>query len=72
MVVLVFVGYWLVFFFFFCSTFFFLTKCFKCEDDYTNNNNEGPESPLNILKILAVCAHRVEFIFSPIYSKKKS
>lgn len=32
----------------------------ECEDDYTNNNDsEGPESPLNILKILAVCAHRV-------------
>jgi len=26
-------------------------------DDYTNNN-DSPESPLNILKILAVCAHR--------------
>ena len=36
------------------------------KDDYTNNN-EGPESPLNILKVLAVCAHRVIQNFSPVY-----
>ena len=40
----------------------------KCEDDYTND--EGAESPLNILKILAVCAHRVIRLFS--YLSKSS
>ena len=41
------------------------SNCFICEDDYTNSN-EGPESPLNILKLLAVCAHRVSISFSPL------